>query len=739
MPSLRQFRNAVWRWLLRPDGFKAGVLTVGLLLALYFRIQNQPDSTFRDGLRSLDARLIDWMFNLRGGKETVGDCVIIDVDDKSLAELGQWPWPRTVIADLLRKVSADEPRAIGMDMVFAEPDRLSPRRFAAELESVTGHRIELPDNALDNDVVLGDALAEGLPVVLGYLFVLERDQVEPPDQVPFPDCNINWVPPDARAPLLRAWRPLLNVPAIEDGATTEAFWNAWVEGDAVVRQVPLFIEYGDMPYPGLALEMYRMGTGAKTYDLVCGSGGMLGVKVGDTFIPTTPDGMATLNWRGRRGAFPYISVCDVLAGRVSAGRFKDKYVFIGSSAGGLHDLRSSPMGSLIPGVEFHATLVDNILQGDLFHRDQVRESGIVTFGLIVGGIALAAVLTYCPALLGVLFGILVLLWSVAANYYIFFLRNVYVGVAFPLMSIVLIIVVVMSVNYLMEDRKKAYIRHAFGHYVSGRVVDRLMRDPQSLTLSGEEREMSIMFSDIRGFTGLSEQFDAAGLASFLNEYLTEMTDILLAEDGTLDKFIGDAVMAFWNAPSDQEDHAARAIGCALRMQARLAELRKGWEERGLPPVKIGIGIATGPASVGNMGSRDRFNYTVMGDTVNLSSRLEGLTKNYGVGILVSEPALNAASWQEHSRYVDQVRVKGRSEPVRIFEPLTRPQGAEEADLWHHVIGAYLAGQFDRARQSLSKLRIDYPDPLYDVYHERLLEFETHPPENWDGVYTHTTK
>jgi adenylate cyclase len=218
-----------------------------------------------------------------------------------------------------------------------------------------------------------------------------------------------------------------------------------------------------------------------------------------------------------------------------------------------------------------------------------------------------------------------------------------------------------------------------------------------------------------------------------------MTDILLAEDGTLDKFIGDAVMAFWNAPSDQEDHAARAIGCALRMQARLAELRKGWEERGLPPVKIGIGIATGPASVGNMGSRDRFNYTVMGDTVNLSSRLEGLTKNYGVGILVSEPALNAASWQEHSRYVDQVRVKGRSEPVRIFEPLTRPQGAEEADLWHHVIGAYLAGQFDRARQSLSKLRIDYPDPLYDVYHERLLEFETHPPENWDGVYTHTTK
>jgi len=466
---------------------------------------------------------------------------------------------------------------------------------------------------------------------------------------------------------------------------------------------------------------------------------MLGVRVGKAYLPTTPDGMAMINWRGKRGAFPYISACDVLAGRVRAEDFRDKYVFVGSSAGGLHDLRSSPMDTPIPGVEFHATLVDNILQGDLFRRDQVRERGIITFGLIVGGVALSAILAYCPALLGVLCGILALVGSVAVNYYVFFLSNMQVGVAFPLLSIVVLVVVVMSVNYLIEDRKKSYIRHAFAHYVSGRVVDRLMRDPESLTLSGEEREMSIMFSDIRGFTGLSEGFTAAGLASFLNEYLTEMTDILLNEDGTLDKFIGDAVMAFWNAPADQDDHAARAIACALRMQARLAELRVGWEARGLPPVKIGVGIATGRASVGNMGSRDRFNYTVMGDTVKLSSRLEGLTKAYGLGILVSEQTLNAASWQDHARYVDQVRVKGRAVPVRIFEPLAKPLPEPVSELWNRTVGYYLAGDFAAAGESLTELETLHPDPLFAAYRERLDEFAAHPPAEWDGVYTHTSK
>lgn len=737
MIPFRSLLNIGWRWLRRPDGFKAGVLTVGLLLALYFQVQSHQ--AFRNGMRSLDSRMVDWMFNLRGGKPTAGRCVIVDIDDKSLAELGQWPWPRTVIADLLRKVSADEPTVIGMDMVFAEPDRLSPRRFVDELARETGVKIDLPKDSLDNDVALGDALAEGLPVVLGYLFILIPDGVPQPQEVPFPSCNIAWLPPGAEAPLLHAWRPLLNVPSISSGGMTEAFWNAWVEGDAVVRQVPLFIEYNDLPYPGLAMEMYRVGTGATTYQLVCGANGMLGVRVGDCFLPTTPDGMAMINWRGKRGAFPYISASDVLSGKIGKDTFRDKYVFVGSSAGGLHDLRSSPMDTPIPGVEFHATLVDNILQGDLFRRDQVRERGIITFGLLVGGVALSAILAYCPALLGVLSGILALVGSVALNYYVFFLHNTQVGVIFPLFSIVLLVVVVMSVNYLMEDRKKAYIRHAFAHYVSSRVVDRLMHDPESLTLSGEEREMSIMFSDIRGFTGLSEGFTAAGLASFLNEYLTEMTDILLAEDGTLDKFIGDAVMAFWNAPADQDDHAARAIACALRMQARLAELRVGWQERGLPPVKIGIGIATGPASVGNMGSRDRFNYTVMGDTVNLSSRLEGLTKAYGVGILVSEQTLNAANWQDHARYVDQVRVKGRALPVRIFEPLAKPLPEGVNELWNRVIGFYLAGDFAAAGEALAELEKEHPDPLYAAYRERLDEFAEEPPENWDGVYTHTSK
>jgi adenylate cyclase len=734
MRLLRILLKHVWRWLLRPDGFKAGVVTMGLLLLLYL----QGGRAFHQGLLGIDSRVVDWMFKWRGGMPTAGQCVIVDIDDKSLAELGQWPWPRTVMADLLCKVASGKPTVIGMDMVFAEPDRLSPRRFAAELAQATGVQIELPEDSLDNDVALGEAI-DGLPVVLGYLFIMNQDGTPPSAEAPFPDCNMSWVPPDAQSPLQRAWRPLLNVPEISDGGMTEAFWNAWTDEDAVVRRVPLFIEFDGRPYPALALEMYRVGIGVRNYELVCGANGMLGVRVGHDFLPTTPDGMAMLNWRGPGHTFPYVSASDVLSGKVRPDFFRGKYIFVGTSAGGLHDLRSSPLDSTIPGVEFHATLVDNILQGDLFQRDQVRERGLIIFGLIVGGLLFSAILAYSPALLGVLFGILALLSSVIVNYHLFFLRNVQICVAFPLLAILSFQVVVISVNYLVEDRRKAYIRHAFAHYVSARVVDRLLRDPESLTLSGEEREMSIMFSDIRGFTGLSEHFTAAGLAAFLNEYLTEMTDILMAEDGTLDKFIGDAVMGFWNAPADQEDHAARAIECALRMQARLAELRVGWKERGLPVVKIGVGIATGPASVGNMGSRDRFNYTVMGDTVNLASRLEGLTKNYGVGILVSEPCLNSANWQANARYVDQVRVKGRNEPVRIFEPLAKPLPAGVAEEWNRVVGFYLAGEFAAAQEHLDELHKAHPDPLYAAYLERLEEFAETPPKEWDGVYTHTTK
>ena len=729
---------SAWRWLRRPDGFKAGVLTVGILFGLYLWGGNE----FQWGLRAIDDRVVDWMFQWRDETPTAGRCVIVDIDDKSLAELGQWPWPRTVMAELLGKIAEGEPTMIGLDMVFAEPDRLSPRRFAEILERETGTKIDLPEDSLDNDVVLGDAIADGIKVVLGYLFVLEKDKVPPPEERPIPGGGITWKPAppdDFELPLDCAHRPLLNVPDVGVCGEAEGFFNAGTGTDAVVRRVPLFLEYEGMPYPSLVMEMYRWSVDESEYTLVWGPNGMLGVQIGETFLPTTPKGQAMLNWRQRQATFPYVSVADVLAGRASPHVFRDKYVFVGTSAGGLHDLRSSPLNAGIPGVEFHATLMDNILQGDLLRRDELGERGAFTVGLLLGGVVFSAVLTYCPAVIGVLFGVLMLVGSVAANYHFFFLNNVQIGVTFPLFSLVVLLLVVTSVNYLMEDRKKAYIRDAFSHYVSARVVDRLVRDPRGLTLNGEEREMSIMFTDICGFTGLSELFDAAGLAAFLNEYLTEMTDILLAGDGTLDKFIGDAVMAFWNAPADQEDHAALSIGCALRMQARLAELRLGWEERGLPPVHIGVGIHTGLASVGNMGSRDRFNYTVMGDTVNLASRLEGLTRPYGVGILVSEQALNAANWQEHSRYVDQVRVKGRAEPVRIFEPLVKPQPEEESELWNHVIGAYLAGEFAAAQEAIGELEEKYPDPLYAAYRERLLVFETDPPEEWDGVYTHTSK
>jgi len=734
----------------------AGIATV--LFSAGITVANRE--FFQKFIQSVDNRATDWMFQFRGQKKTTGRVVIVDIDEKSLGEIGQWPWPRNRVAELLKKISACEPTIVGLDIFFPEKDRTSPRNYVEMFREATGQQIELPDTVLDYDVLLGETVAE-LPVILGYMFVVEQDAVPRGDMNPFPTCNIVRDPPEgAEFPFLRAYRPILNVPDVGQFPRSEGFLNTIPDRYGTIRQVPLFLgmaleeekvvseedkEEDLIPYPSLAMEMLRVGAGEEGVTIHADAAlGIKGITLGDQFIPADSRGWATLNWRGSDHTFPYISATDVMHGRIDPSALRDKYILVGSSAAALFDLRACPMDPVIPGLEIHATLIDNVLADDVLQYDPAVEAAYVIAFIVVGGTILSFLLAYAPPILGASIGALMFVAGIVGNYHFFFLRGYIIGGVFPGIALVLIFIVVTVFNYFYEGRQKRYIRSAFSHYVSSDVVSELVKNPDKLSLTGELRILSVMFSDIRGFTTISEGMSAKELSELLNEYLTEMTDIVIEYGGTVDKFIGDAIMAFWGAPLDDEEHALHAVRTGLRMLERLRELQVHWEERGLPHIDIGIGVNTGPMNVGNMGSQTRFDYTAIGDNVNLGSRLEGLNKEYGTKLLISESTLEAVGGRFFCRLVDLARVKGKDVPIRIYEPLL--EGEPDADTrtasetFEKALELYAARDWDGAQERLTTLNEQASHPLYELYLERIEYFRREPPPaDWDGAFTHTKK
>jgi adenylate cyclase len=725
---------------LAPTPFRAGAATAVACAVLYIT----GDQVFQQGLRTIDQRITDWMFRARGPVPDTGSVVIVDIDERSLAEVGQWPWSRNIVAEMLRRIGEHEPLIIGFDMFFPEPDRSSPGNYldllGSDAETVAG----LSPAELDYDLALGQAVAE-VPVVLGYMFVLEPDGITPGDDVPFPMSSIDRIVPDGVSlELFSAHRPLLNLPTISFEARSEGFINAIPTDSATIRRVPLLMAYQDTPYPSLALEMLREGVGETKITIVADRSGITGVLLGERLIPTDYRAQVTPNWRGGAFTFPYVSACDVIAGRVPPGSLAGRYVLVGSSAQGLHDLRSSPMSASIPGVEIHANVIDSVLRGDVLYEAPITEIGTVFCFLLLGGVGLSALLAFAPPLLGGALGLLTLLGIVYGNYHYFFLRGTLLGITYPLVAVVLVLMVTSLWNYFTAGREKAFIRRAFSHYVSPAVVSQLVRQPEKLSLEGEERELSVMFSDIRDFTSISEGMSAAELSAFLNEYLTRMTDVVMEARGTVDKFIGDAIMAIWGAPLADDQHAVHAVRGSLGMIAALQAMQDGFRRRGLPEIRIGIGVNTGPVSVGNMGSRDRFDYTVMGDNVNLASRLEGLNKVYGTHMLISEPTRLAVGDLFFCRLVDRVRVKGRHLPIGIYEPLIEgtpaPELATETEVFERALEHCFSRRFHEAAADLTDLVEQYADPVYALHLERVRAYIEQPPApDWDGVFTHTTK
>jgi adenylate cyclase len=735
------------RILPRNSPFLLGCLVTLTAALLFFSFGEEKPRL----LAALDHRLTDSMFHWRGPIEPTGDVVVVDIDEQSLRELGQWPWPRDLLARMVRTIDAAGPRVTGFDIVFAEPDRTSPARYLEEggkmLASALPARLLETlrrDEAFDHDLALGAAVGEA-PTVLGYVFQINCDGIEVTEERPLPSASLRLASAGrefSSLPLRSACQATLNVEAVAQ-AESEGFLNVFPDPSGTVRRVPVVMAQDAIPYPSLALEMARIGLMEPEIVLQSssrprqGKHDLLGVALGGRFIPTDGNGQVTVNFRGPSGTFRRLPAARVLRGehrRALAG----KYVLIGSSAAGLLDLRATPFSGVVPGVEVQANIVDNILAGDFFRHDALTEIGLTYALVIAGGVALSALLTWAGPLTGGAGALLFMAAILGGNFRFFFLRQQLVGVTYPLLTTLVVFMAVTLYNYFLKDREKRFIQEAFGQFVAPEVVRQLLRNPERLSLSGELKTLTVLFCDIRDFTGIAEGLDPERLGAFMNRYLTAMSEIIIENRGMVDKFIGDAIMAVWGAPLDDEAHAAHAVHAALCMVEQLERMQSDFRAQGLPKIRIGVGIHTGPMRLGNFGSERRFDYTVIGDAVNLASRLEALNKEYGTEVLITEQTLAAAGEDFFCRSIDRVCVKGRHEVVRIYEPLG--EGESPAALREEI------GRFERAQrlygerrfteaagefEALNRLR---PRKLYRLYRERCEAFQlAPPPPDWDGA------
>jgi adenylate cyclase len=685
--------------------------------------------------------------------------VILDIDERSLDKnaLGRWPWRRDKISALLTKLFDEFGIVIvGFDVVFAEPDESSglpvlDQLAKGRLKDVGQFQSALnelrPD--LDYDGIFSKAL-KGRPVVLGYYFSSDENAVQsgaiPEPVLPkgtFQGRNISFT----------TWKGFGgNLPEFQANAANAGHFNPLVDPDGVSRRVPMLAEYHGAYYEALSLAMIRVLAGypkvepgfASDRFSSKGYSGLEWLKAGPVTIPVDENVSALIPYRGKRGSFKYISLADVYFDKVPKDELRGKIALIGTSAPGLLDLRSTPVGSVFPGVEIHANMITAMLDDD-FKQKPPYVLGAEVVLLLVGGIALAMLVPLLSPLKATLMSLLAILLITGLDVIVWTKGGMVLPLASSLLMTAGLFALNMSWGYFVESRSKRQFTELFGQYVPPELVDKMAQDPEKYSMEGKSEELTVLFSDIVGFTSISESLEPKELSQFINDYLTAMSLVIRNNRGTLDKYIGDAIMAFWGAPVEDPDHARLAVISAMGMQTELDKLRARMLARGWPDIRIGVGVNTGNMRVGDMGSKLRKAYTVMGDAVNLGSRLEGLTRVYGVGIIVgpnTRQAVNDIVFRE----LDRVKVKGKHEPVEIFEPVgmegqVDKKIMDEIKLWHKALGAYRAQKWDEANMDLFNLQRMSPESkLYQLYFERIKQCRIDPPgPDWDGVTAFKTK
>lgn len=679
---------------------------------------------------------------------------ILDIDEASLKSVGRWPWSRDKMTALVEQLfDRYGVAAVGFDVVFAEPDtssgldtlkRLAQRELAGSADFQAALRQLAP--RLDYDARFARTLAER-PVSLGFYFIPAgygdaRSGVLPPASLP--QTAFGALRPGAPPPTGYG----ANLAGFQQAAQGAGFFNMRADADGTARQMNLVSPFGAGYYLALSASTLRVAFGAEPVAAGVEQRTLLGrtyaapwLEVGGLRIPLSADGTVHVPYRAG-SPFPYISAAQVLAGKAPLAHLENRIVLLGSTAPGLADLRVTPFANTFPGVEIHAHLIAGMLDGTTRSTppwaDDARLIAVLLLGVLLAGV----LLRFGPTV--GLAATLILLALLLAAYHAAWSRFWVVPMAAPMLTLFGLYALNTAYGLFAATRSKRQITKLFGQYVPPELAAEMSQDPAHYTMEGQSRDMTVLFSDIRGFTDFSEKLPPAELAAVLNAYLSTMTRIVQQHRGTIDKYIGDAIMAFWNAPVDLADHASRAVATALDMQAALPALNQEFAARGWPEVKIGIGVNTGRMSVGNMGSEFRMSYTVMGDAVNLGSRLEGITKQYGVGILVTQPTVEADPVHAFMK-VDEVRVKGKETPVAIYEALGLKADLAEsvrrdAADFEIAFARYQAQDWEAAEAMLLALNARAPRKLYDIYLDRIAHFRAEPPpDDWDGVFVYTTK
>jgi adenylate cyclase len=735
------------RWFGRKFGY-ARLICLALLIGIaalriadFAPIEELRVRTF-DSFQRIDPRV-----------KTARPVTIVDIDEKSLAsKLGQWPWPRTRMADLVTNLTRLGAVVIAFDVVFSEPDRLNPDVAAdtfRDLDEETRAKLHaLPSN----DQIFADAMRRSR-VVLGESGLPE---VVKELDTTLPVTGLAMLGEDPQRFMFDFTGLLRNTPVLERAAGGRGLFSINPERDGIIRRVPMIMQAQGTTMPSLSFEMLRVVTGTDTIFIKSDEAGILSIGVKGFQIPTDRKGQLWVHF-ARNDPSIYVSAVDVIDGSVPPEKIRGKLVLIGPSAAGLNDLKTTPVSRAMPGVEIHAQVLEAALTKSLL--SQPPYGPLLEFGaaLLLGILVIAFAPRLGPVTL-VAVGALFASVLVGTSWYFYTQHRLLIDFTYPLLSTTAIYLTLIFASFVREQAQRRQIRSAFGQYLSPALVEQLAQSPEKLVLGGEEREMTIMFSDVRGFTTISESYkhDPQGLTALMNRFLTPLTNAILARKGTIDKYMGDAIMAFWNAPIDDKEHQLNACEAALDMLERIDVLNKEREieaqngGHAYIPINVGVGLNTGTCVVGNMGSNLRFDYSVLGDSVNLASRLEGQSKEYGFPIIIGSKTALAVRDKFAILELDFIMVKGKKEPEVIYAIAGREDTAQSGrfqrlrNLTIEMLACYRSRDWEGALAAIERGRTTDEahslELLYHLYETRLRSYqESPPPSDWDGAFALLTK
>ncbi len=701
-----------------------------ILSVIYIFFPKLPDS--------FDNRLRDYLFTIRGEIPNTNNVVIIDIDESSIKELGQWPWSRNKVSTIIQNLTDANIGIIGMDIVFAEEDNSSPHlvfnKYGVKKENIPNYDLEFAQTISNS------------PIILGYQFELENKKFINKNTPNIPAIFIEKSKPQNENYLIEASGTILNIPLLQDSSYSSGFFNNIPDDSGIIRSVPLIISFEETIYPSLALEVIRTITDSKKVFVNYDENGVVNLSLNDITIPTDRYGRILVNFRGGEKSFKYYSAIDIYNNNFHKEELEGKIALVGTSAAGLLDLRATPFESVYPGVEVHANVIDNILKGDFIYKASFFD-GINILIIFILSITIILLTTYTPFWANPIIFSLFFSSYIYLVYELLFSYGVVLNILFPLMTILFASIFTTLFDYFYNLKQEALIKKKFASKVSKNVMEDLLNNTNSDKFQVNEKEVTIFFSDIRGFTNTSEKMNnAKNLIEYLNTYMEPMSNIIIKYNGTIDKYIGDAIMAYWNAPSDVKNHADMALNASLEQLEELNSLNKILEKENKPTIDIGIGINTGKVIVGEMGSKRRSDYTVIGDAINLGSRVESLCKYYNSRLNITNFTKERLKEEYIFRFLDLVRVKGKNEPVEIWQVLGKGEAEnslkEELDLYHKAISLYKNCDFETALELFTTLEnnpLKTNTNIYKIYLQRCEKYIKTPPKNFDGVYEHTTK